>query len=531
MARIDPRGPRPACVTEDPGVSQVTRRTGSGGRGGRRHPRHACCAGRVQLFQPARGFRSSLDPVLLAGFVAPPYGQLPGHRLRHRGAVVPAAGPRSDGARAWGSRCSRALAALLAARGRGQQLRRPLRGDRPATSARRPSPAAVVRPGGQQPAVPAGGAGELPPDEQSAIAHHEVKLTPGRVAGPRRPSWRAPTPGWRWCCRPAALAELQAGLRANRLAPVRMRLVHPRAGAPATRVLVEARRTDGQRHAGAGAAAARARGRRLFGRGAAHAGRGRPARAARRPRRLGVTRKSLGLLARHQTGALIATAVDFLMMIAWVELRLGSSVSGAAVGAGQRGADQLHARPAAGSSRPRHRSAAGQALRYALVSAGSLGLNSLGQYLALRASALPYVLCRVMVAVAGGRVLELPPAPPLRVPRRHAATAGPASRATVGDPRCPACDRLATGAGHLVRLRLRAAGAGHRRHAGGVAAVPAAGARGTAGWWRPGGALVTLVGVWAVGAGGRRQRQTPDPADRLHRRGGRACCWCWRWPR
>ena len=30
--------------------------------------------GRVKLLQPRRGFRSSLDPVLLAGFVAPPFG-------------------------------------------------------------------------------------------------------------------------------------------------------------------------------------------------------------------------------------------------------------------------------------------------------------------------------------------------------------------------------------------------------------------------------------------------------------------------
>ena len=31
--------------------------------------------GRVKLLQPRRGFRSSLDPVLLAGFVAPPFGR------------------------------------------------------------------------------------------------------------------------------------------------------------------------------------------------------------------------------------------------------------------------------------------------------------------------------------------------------------------------------------------------------------------------------------------------------------------------
>jgi len=31
--------------------------------------------GRVRIFQPARGARMSLDPVLLAGFIAPPYGR------------------------------------------------------------------------------------------------------------------------------------------------------------------------------------------------------------------------------------------------------------------------------------------------------------------------------------------------------------------------------------------------------------------------------------------------------------------------
>jgi tRNA1Val (adenine37-N6)-methyltransferase len=31
--------------------------------------------GRVKLLQPRRGFRSSLDPVLLAGFIAPPFGR------------------------------------------------------------------------------------------------------------------------------------------------------------------------------------------------------------------------------------------------------------------------------------------------------------------------------------------------------------------------------------------------------------------------------------------------------------------------
>ena len=35
----------------------------------------ALLRGRVRLFQPARGARMSLDPVLLAGFVTPPFGR------------------------------------------------------------------------------------------------------------------------------------------------------------------------------------------------------------------------------------------------------------------------------------------------------------------------------------------------------------------------------------------------------------------------------------------------------------------------
>src|SRR5687767_11651392 len=31
--------------------------------------------GRIRLYQPARGFRASLDPVLLAAFVTPPCGR------------------------------------------------------------------------------------------------------------------------------------------------------------------------------------------------------------------------------------------------------------------------------------------------------------------------------------------------------------------------------------------------------------------------------------------------------------------------
>jgi putative flippase GtrA len=120
-----------------------------------------------------------------------------------------------------------------------------------------------------------------------------------------------------------------------------------------------------------------------------------------------VSGKSLALLARHQTGAFVASMIDFLAMISWVELRLGSSVSGAAVGAAS-GALTNFILARRWIFQARNRSAGGQALRYALVSVGSLGLNSLGQYLALRLIGLPYVLCRVIVALLVGVCWNFP---------------------------------------------------------------------------------------------------------------------------
>jgi putative flippase GtrA len=115
----------------------------------------------------------------------------------------------------------------------------------------------------------------------------------------------------------------------------------------------------------------------------------------------------LGLLARHQTGAIVATAVDFLIMIGWVELGRGSPVAGVAVGAAC-GALTNFLLGRQWIFRATDRSAAGQALRYALVSAGSLGLNSMGEHLLLRALGLPYVPTRVLVAAMVGMGWNFP---------------------------------------------------------------------------------------------------------------------------
>ena len=103
-------------------------------------------------------------------------------------------------------------------------------------------------------------------------------------------------------------------------------------------------------------------------------------------------------MARHQTASVIASAVDFLVMIIWVETGLGSSVSGAAAGAAS-GAVTNFVIGRRWTFQATGRSAARQAVRYVLVAAGSLGWNSLGQHLMMRSTSLPYVAGRLVVAI------------------------------------------------------------------------------------------------------------------------------------
>jgi putative flippase GtrA len=112
-------------------------------------------------------------------------------------------------------------------------------------------------------------------------------------------------------------------------------------------------------------------------------------------------------LGRHQLGAVAATAVDFAVMIALVERFGVSPVVGTAAGA------TLGAFTNFALGRiwvfPRHSGHwAAQAARYALVSAASAGLNTLGEHLVYDVARLQYVVARVLVSIAVSLLWNFP---------------------------------------------------------------------------------------------------------------------------
>jgi tRNA1Val (adenine37-N6)-methyltransferase len=200
--------------------------------------------GRVRIYQPARGARMSLDPVLLAGFVAPPYG-----RFLDIGC---GAGPisflllaRDQAATGVGVEIQPRLAAL-AARGRdengwGDRLEI-VEGDVRGLGERLGAGSfdLVIT----NPPYRTVESSPPSPNPERALAFNEIALRLAEwvevAAGVVRPGGRVAA------ILPVERApELGLALRKGLLRPVRIRRVHPRAGEPASRVLVEARRDYG----------------------------------------------------------------------------------------------------------------------------------------------------------------------------------------------------------------------------------------------------------------------------------------------
>ncbi|HEY4393517.1 MAG TPA: methyltransferase [Polyangia bacterium] len=200
--------------------------------------------GRVRIFQPARGARMTLDPVLLAGFVAPPYG-----RFLDIGC---GAGPLSF----------LLLAADLAATGVGIELQPRLaalatRGrDENGWGERLEIVEGDVRALGERlgeasfdlvitnPPYRTVESSPPSPNPERALAFNEIAL---RLAEWVEVAARVVRPGGRVAAiLPAERApELGLALRKRLLRPARIRRIHPRAGEPASRILIEARRDEG----------------------------------------------------------------------------------------------------------------------------------------------------------------------------------------------------------------------------------------------------------------------------------------------
>lgn len=198
--------------------------------------------GRFEFLQPRRGYRFSIDSVLLAAFAG-----------RARGPVVDL-----------GAGCG-VLCVLLASAGcRGPFLAVEL--DQLAARCCRENLAAAglagkaiqadltqphpdLGPGAFRLAVSnppffREGSGRLPPDPSRARARHELSLEAADLW--ERASRLLERGGRLVCCwPPARLVEALAGLEAARLAPKRLRLVHGRLERPARLALIEAVKDGG----------------------------------------------------------------------------------------------------------------------------------------------------------------------------------------------------------------------------------------------------------------------------------------------
>ena len=199
--------------------------------------------GRVTLLQPARGFRSSLDPVLLAAFVQPPFGRFVdiGCATGALAFLLAARDPAATGVGIEIQPRLRALAARGLQRNDFASRLEIMEGDVRASVGR----GALARFNfdlvATNPPFRILDGGVVSPQRERAQAHHEVSLKldewldvaatlvkpEGRVAV----IFAAPR-----------LAELLTGLAARGLAPGRLRMVHPTLDRPASRVLVEAYR-------------------------------------------------------------------------------------------------------------------------------------------------------------------------------------------------------------------------------------------------------------------------------------------------
>jgi tRNA1(Val) A37 N6-methylase TrmN6 len=196
--------------------------------------------GRVTLLQPTRGFRSSLDPVLLAAFVHPPFGRFVdiGCGTGAVAFLLAAGDPASTGVAVEIQPRLASLAAAGLARNSFADRIEILPADIRRAVGRPPLEPGTFDTVATNPPYRTLIGGILSPHPERAQANHEVTLTLDEWLDVAATLVR---PGGRVAVVYAAerASELLAGLRRRRLAPVRVRMVHPLAERPAARILVE----------------------------------------------------------------------------------------------------------------------------------------------------------------------------------------------------------------------------------------------------------------------------------------------------
>jgi putative flippase GtrA len=128
---------------------------------------------------------------------------------------------------------------------------------------------------------------------------------------------------------------------------------------------------------------------------------------------------TLGLLLRHQAGAIFVTILDFSTMSLLVQALGTSAVAGTIAGAAVGGVTNfvIGRRLIFGATEG---SGGGQALRYAIVSLASLTLNAAGEYLLHDRLGLQFQLARICVAALVSVTWNFPMHRHFVFPRPHA---------------------------------------------------------------------------------------------------------------
>jgi len=195
--------------------------------------------GQIKLIQPVRGFRSSLDPVLLAGFIQPPFGHFLdiGCGTGALSFLLLARDPAASGLAVEIQPRLAHLTGLAAQENRFAERLKVLAEDARKTKA---IPQGVFDLVATNPPFRPVGTGNLPPQNERSLAHHEVTLT---LSDWLDLAQRALRPGGRLCAifPTNRQDEVKAALHRYGMAMTRIRMILPRVEEPSQRFCFEAR--------------------------------------------------------------------------------------------------------------------------------------------------------------------------------------------------------------------------------------------------------------------------------------------------